>query len=110
MVALVAGGDLSKALSDPTSLTVIGVGAGLTSLVSVVTLVVGYKFLNIPFADLSGMLASVQTQPAVLAFVNERTKNDTANISYANIYPVAMTKGSFSPRLSHGCSNSLPIG
>ena len=64
-----AGGDLSKALSDPTSLTVIGVGAGLTTLVSVATLVVGYKFLKIPFADLSGMLASVQTQPAVLAFV-----------------------------------------
>lgn len=85
-----AGGSLRKALSDPTSLTVIGVGAGLTIFVSVVTLVVGYKVLNIPFAYLSGMLASVQTQPAVLAFVNERTKNDTANVSYANIYPVAM--------------------
>lgn len=85
-----AGGALGNALSNPVSLTVIGVGAGLTIFVTVITLVVGYKLLHIPFTYLSGMLASIQTQPAVLAFVNERTENDTANIGYASVYPVAM--------------------
>lgn len=85
-----AGGALSKALSDPASLTVIGVGALLTTLVCIVTVIIGYKVFRIPFAHLSGMLAGIQTQPAVLAFANERTKDDEANIGYTNVYPVAM--------------------
>lgn len=85
-----AGGALAKALSNPASLTILGIGAALTTLVSVVTLVVGYKLFRIPFAFLSGLLASIQTQPAVLAFANERTSTDEANIGYASVYPVAM--------------------
>jgi putative transport protein len=38
---------------------------------------------------LTGMLAGLQTQPAVLGFALEQTHNDLPNIGYATVYPVA---------------------
>jgi putative transport protein len=66
------------------------VGAVVTCLTAFITLWVGYKILNISFPILTGMLAGIQTQPAVLAFANERAKNDLPNIGYSSVYPVAM--------------------
>jgi len=40
---------------------------------------------------LIGMLAGLQTQPAVLGFANEQTGNDLANIGYATVFPLATT-------------------
>jgi putative transport protein len=63
---------------------------------TVLTMVVGFVFLfignyyRIPFARLAGMLAGLQTQPAVLAFVSAQTPNDQPNIGYASVFPVAM--------------------
>ena len=37
-----------------------------------------------------GMLAGLQTQPAVLGFALEQTGNDIPNIGYAIVYPTAM--------------------
>ena len=40
---------------------------------------------------LSGLIGGVQTQPAVLAFANERTGSDPrVALGYAMVYPVAM--------------------
>ena len=36
------------------------------------------------------MLSGLQTQPAVLGYSLEQTKNDLPNIGYATVYPVAM--------------------
>jgi putative transport protein len=38
---------------------------------------------------LIGMLAGLQTQPAVLGFALEQTHNDLPNVGYATVYPVA---------------------
>jgi putative transport protein len=38
---------------------------------------------------LIGMLAGMQTQPAVLGYALEQTGNDLPNIGYATIYPLA---------------------
>ena len=43
-----------------------------------------------PLSLLTGMLAGLQTQPAVLGFALEQTGNDLPNIGYATVYPVAM--------------------
>lgn len=64
-------------------------GALITVPVAFATLVIGYKLLKIPFSLLSGMLAGLQTQPAVLAFANEQTGNEAPNIGYAMVYPTA---------------------
>ncbi|WP_287157936.1 aspartate:alanine exchanger family transporter [Chloroflexus sp.] len=65
-------------------------GALITIPVAILTLFIGYKLLKIPFSLLIGMLAGLQTQPAVLAFANEQTGNEAPNIGYAMVFPTAM--------------------
>jgi putative transport protein len=72
------------------ALLLLAVGAVVTCLTAGLTLWIGHKLLRIPFATLTGMLAGLQTQPAVLAFALERSRNDAPNIGYATVYPVAM--------------------
>ncbi|MCS6889416.1 MAG: transporter, partial [Chloroflexus sp.] len=64
-------------------------GALITVPVAFATLFIGYKLLKLPFSLLAGMLAGLQTQPAVLAFANEQTGNEAPNIGYAMVYPTA---------------------
>jgi putative transport protein len=65
-------------------------GAAITCTTAVLTLVVGYRLLKVPMSLLIGMLAALQTNPAVLSFATEQTDNDLPNIGYATVYPVAM--------------------
>ena len=65
-------------------------GAIITSFTAFGTLLIGYKLLKIPFGQLCGMLAALQTQPALLAYSQEQTRNDLPNIGYATVYPLAM--------------------
>ncbi|WP_298819287.1 aspartate:alanine exchanger family transporter [Chloroflexus sp.] len=64
-------------------------GALITVSVAFATLFIGYRLLKIPFSLLAGMLAGLQTQPAVLAFANEQTGNEAPNVGYAMVYPTA---------------------
>jgi putative transport protein len=64
-------------------------GAGVTVLTAAATLLTG-RLLRIPLAQLSGMLAGLQTQPAVLAFASEQAGNELPNIGYASVFPLAM--------------------
>lgn len=64
-------------------------GACITCTVALVMLWVGYRVLRIPMSLLLGMLAGLQTQPAVLGFALERTDNDLPNVGYATVYPIA---------------------
>jgi putative transport protein len=64
-------------------------GAGITLAAALATLWVGYRLLKVPMSLLIGMLAGLQTQPAVLGFALEQTDNDLPNIGYATVYPVA---------------------
>ncbi len=64
-------------------------GALITLSAALLTLTIGYKLLKIPFSLLTGMLAGLQTQPAVLAFANEQTGNEAPNVGYAMVYPTA---------------------
>ncbi len=65
-------------------------GAAITLAVTVVSLVVGYKLLKIPFASLMGLVAGIQTQPACLAYATREANSDAPNLTYAAVYPVAM--------------------
>jgi putative transport protein len=65
------------------------VGLLVTILAGVVILWVGYRLLKIPMGLLVGMLAGMQTQPAVLGFALEQTHNDLPDIGYATVYPAA---------------------
>ncbi len=65
-------------------------GGIITSLTALLTLWIGHRLLKIPMGRLAGMLAGLQTQPAVLGFALEQTENDIPNIGYASVYPVAL--------------------
>lgn len=65
------------------------IGGLLTITIAFIFLLIGHYILKIPFARLSGMLAGLQTQPAVLAFVNEQSKSDQTNIGYTSVFPIA---------------------
>lgn len=65
-------------------------GALITCFTALFTLWVGYRRLHIPMGILTGILAGLQTQPAVLGFAQEQTRNEMPNIGYATVYPIAM--------------------
>ncbi len=49
----------------------------------------GYRVLGIPMSRLTGMLAGLQTQTAVLSVALDQSRNDLPNAGYATVYPVA---------------------
>lgn len=69
---------------------VLAAGAGLTCIIAAATLWVGHKWMRIPMGVMVGVLAGLQTQPAVLGFGLEQSGNDLPNIGYATVYPIAM--------------------
>ena len=89
-IGTTAGRGFGEALTDPTSLIIIGIGAVVTMTVSLLVMVVGHKVLKLPFGQTAGILASVQTQPAALAFASEQAGNDLPNRGYTAVYPLAM--------------------
>lgn len=69
---------------------VLAAGAALTCIIALATLWVGHKWMRIPMGLMVGILAGLQTQPAVLGFGLEQSGNDLPNIGYATVYPIAM--------------------
>lgn len=71
-------------------ISVIAAGAVLTTLISFLTITVGYKYLHLPMSAVMGVMSAVSTQPAALAYANQQTRNDHPNIYYATVYPASM--------------------
>lgn len=86
-----SGSALAEALSGPTGVQLLVIGAVVT-LVTAATVIVGGRLLAGMYGPrLGGVLAGTQTQPAVLAYANETTKDDPrVNLGYALVYPAAM--------------------
>lgn len=70
--------------------TIVLAGAAITTIVTLVVLSVGYRFLRLPLAAVLGLLSGIQTQPAVLAYANQQTESELPNTWYATVYPAAM--------------------
>jgi putative transport protein len=64
-------------------------GAVVTFGATLAALVVGYKFLKMPYDFLLGVLSGIQTQPAALAFAANQSRSDAPNVGYASVYPAA---------------------
>ena len=56
-------------------------------LTAVITLIIGYRALRIPFSFLTGMVAN---QPAILDYAIERANNKLPNIGFTTMLPVAL--------------------
>lgn len=85
-----AGYSFFSTLTQGSGLIILLAGALVTIITTTITVWVGYKLLRIPLGLLFGLMAGLQTQPAVLGFALEQTQNDLPNIGYATVYPVTM--------------------
>ncbi len=84
-----SGYSFVSTLAQGDGLSIFIAGTLITCLAALTLLLIGHKLLKIPLGLCVGMLAGMQTQPALLAFAGEQTKNDLPNIGYATVYPVA---------------------
>lgn len=84
-----AGYAFVNTLTEGSGMAIFMAGALITCAAALTTLAVGHRLLKIPMSLLIGMLAGLQTQPAVLGFALEQTRNDLPNIGYATVYPIA---------------------
>jgi putative transport protein len=65
-------------------------GAVVTLSVTLLTMFIGYKLLNMPFDSLVGLASGLQTQPACLAYATRMVNSEVPNVAYAAVYPAAM--------------------
>jgi len=70
-----SGYEFASQVADPSSVLIVLAGAIATLFSTMVALILGYKMLKIPIGWLIGIVFGIQTQPATLAFVSERTNN-----------------------------------
>jgi putative transport protein len=84
-----AGHGFLAIFTQGSGLILFAAGALITCATAFATLWVGYHFFKIPMSLLIGVLAGLQTQPAVLGFALEQTHNDLPTLGYAAVYPIA---------------------
>jgi putative transport protein len=87
---LQAGAVLASALGQGIVVRMLLAGAIVSLGSALLTVVVAHRILRIPLSVVVGMLAGIQTQPAVLAYALEKTGRDSPNVGYASVFPIAM--------------------
>jgi putative transport protein len=85
-----AGHAFAQTLIGGGGIVIFVAGTLVTALTALAALWAGRRILNLPEAVLFGMYAGIQTQPAVLGFATEQTRDDLPGLGYARVYPVAM--------------------
>jgi putative transport protein len=85
-----SGYDFAQTLRSGDGLPLLAVGMAITTAAAIAMLVAGRYLLKLPPAVLAGVVAGMQTQPAVLAFAVEQEGNETPNTGYVTVIPVAM--------------------
>ena len=86
-----AGRNISAALASDAGWRVAVLGLVLTCAGGALLLLGIHVLRRMPWLETAGAIAGSQTQPAILAYVNDRTGYDTRiGVAYALVYPVAM--------------------
>lgn len=62
----------------------------ITTLTSLAMLTIGHRILKVPMGYLIGVLAGLQTQPAVLAYATEQAGEELPNLGLRSRLPMAM--------------------
>ena len=65
-------------------------GVAITTIITIATIIIGYKFLKLPMAAVMGLMSGIQTQSACLVYANQQTDTDLPNIWYTTVYPASM--------------------
>jgi putative transport protein len=85
-----AGDDFVTALSGGAAPAILGGGLLVTAFAVSVVAVVDREALSLAGPRTAGILSGALTQPAVLAFANDRAADDRVNLGYTLVFPVAM--------------------
>jgi len=84
-----AGFSFRSTFASTGGLVLFAAGAAITFVTAAGVLWVGHRLLRVPMSLLAGMLAGIQTQPAVLGYALEQAGNELPNIGYTAVYPIA---------------------
>lgn len=86
-----SGSAFASAVTSWHGVEIVLAGVVVTAVAVVVATSTARRVLRVDPVTAAGVLAGMQTQPAVLAFASERTgHDDRVNLGYALVYPVAM--------------------
>ena len=86
-----AGRTITEALTSSAGWRVLVLGLVLTASAAGLLLLGVHVLRKMSWLETAGALAGSQTQPAILAYVNDKTGYDTrVGVAYALVYPVAM--------------------
>lgn len=69
--------------------TFLGTALLIALVADTVALIAGYKIFGIPLNILYGIVAGTHTQPVVLGYANQQTRNELPNVGFAAVYPLA---------------------
>jgi len=89
-IGLRSGYTFVQTLAQGNGLALFLSGAAITLSAALLTLWIGHRLLGIHLEALSGLLAGLQGQPAVLAFALDKSASERPSLSYATVYPLAM--------------------
>jgi putative transport protein len=76
-------------LQSAEGLLMFAVGSALTCAAALLAIGLGRRVLRLHVDVLCGLVAGMQTQPAVLAFAAEQAGSDLPSTGYASVYPTA---------------------
>jgi putative transport protein len=65
-------------------------GFTVTLVTAAIGLFLGPRILGLSYSAVLGLMSGLQTQPACLAYANEHSSSDVANVWYASVYPLSM--------------------
>ncbi len=85
-----SGYEFVTTLAQGGGIAIFLVGTVITLVTALLALWIGCQILNVPMPLLMGMVAGIQTQPAVLGYALEQTGNEVPNVGYAAVFPVSL--------------------
>ncbi|KUL42418.1 aspartate-alanine antiporter-like transporter [Actinoplanes awajinensis] len=88
-VGLKSGGAFVRGFADGGAWKMIAAGA-LVAAGTAVTCIAAGRLLRMPLSWLMGVMAGIDTNPAVLTFAEDRAKNELPALAYSTVFPVAM--------------------
>jgi putative transport protein len=88
-VGLSAGTPFVRTLREGGGWLLLASGVGVTLITAALALWSGRKLLRAPAGVVMGMVAGVHTQPAGLAFATDAARDESPNLGYASVSPIA---------------------
>ena len=85
-----AGASLRDALTDPSTLVLVGVGFAITIISAVAIGVIGVWGFRLKWDEAMGVSAGMTTNPAVFAYINTQTGTELPGRGYATVYPTTV--------------------